>query len=359
VDRHKEKGKAWVRLEPRLHLLAFVHAQIVKDERECDEWKTGFSLHLGQKGDELCLPLPSFRASIDFTSPRIKAANKVEGSCSFVRAPSELASQIEWEVLHAGEDEVADWSFHQHTGPSPMRRVAGVEINDLFEPVANGDREGLWPRAKDDISTLGACAAFADPSMLDNPSSKTSRGDIILWLSAKPSRSHFAEQVSEIVDLYTRTLASWRWSCVLMKRPICNLVLACMHTSTRSGLPTRLEHESNESRSPPLVWPPLIRGTGKVYARTERRKRQTEFIASGPDGERNPSSFVTSLSSLTIERAQRQGRCKRAPISPRFAFFFVPVHCSWMNQVEQWFIQERKRLRISDFSILLISPSGS
>jgi transposase len=38
---------------------------------------------------------------------------------------------------------------------------------------------------------------------------------------------------------------------------------------------------------------------------------------------------------------------------PRFVCHFVPVHCSWMNQVEQWFsILQRKRLRISDFSSL-------
>jgi transposase len=35
------------------------------------------------------------------------------------------------------------------------------------------------------------------------------------------------------------------------------------------------------------------------------------------------------------------------------SFFFVPVHCSWMNQVEQWFsILQRKRLRILDFADL-------
>jgi transposase len=36
-----------------------------------------------------------------------------------------------------------------------------------------------------------------------------------------------------------------------------------------------------------------------------------------------------------------------------FVCHFVPVHCSWMNQVEQWFsILQRKRLRISDFASL-------
>jgi transposase len=36
---------------------------------------------------------------------------------------------------------------------------------------------------------------------------------------------------------------------------------------------------------------------------------------------------------------------------PRFIVHFTPVHCSWMNQVEQWFsILQRKRLHIVDFA---------
>lgn len=36
---------------------------------------------------------------------------------------------------------------------------------------------------------------------------------------------------------------------------------------------------------------------------------------------------------------------------PRFVPVFTPVHCSWMNQIEQWFsILTRKRLRIADFA---------
>ena len=35
---------------------------------------------------------------------------------------------------------------------------------------------------------------------------------------------------------------------------------------------------------------------------------------------------------------------------PRFEVHFTPVHCSWMNQIEQWFgILQRKRLAIVDF----------
>ena len=36
---------------------------------------------------------------------------------------------------------------------------------------------------------------------------------------------------------------------------------------------------------------------------------------------------------------------------PRFTFHFTPVHCSWMNQVEQWFsVLQRKRLRVANFA---------
>ena len=36
---------------------------------------------------------------------------------------------------------------------------------------------------------------------------------------------------------------------------------------------------------------------------------------------------------------------------PRFVFHHPPVHCSWMNQVDQWFgMLKRKRLRIADFA---------
>ena len=47
--------------------------------------------------------------------------------------------------------------------------------------------------------------------------------------------------------------------------------------------------------------------------------------------------------------------------------YFPPVHCSWMNQVEQWFsILQRKRLQIADFAdkkhlaerLMALSPNG-
>jgi len=38
---------------------------------------------------------------------------------------------------------------------------------------------------------------------------------------------------------------------------------------------------------------------------------------------------------------------------PRFHMHFTPVHCSWMNQIEQWFsILQRKRLTAPNFADL-------
>ncbi|GAG23283.1 unnamed protein product [marine sediment metagenome] len=38
---------------------------------------------------------------------------------------------------------------------------------------------------------------------------------------------------------------------------------------------------------------------------------------------------------------------------PRFRMHFTPKHCSWMNQIEQWFsILRRKRLKVQNFADL-------
>lgn len=47
-----------------------------------------------------------------------------------------------------------------------------------------------------------------------------------------------------------------------------------------------------------------------------------------------------------------KGKLVRAWLArhPRFQMHFTPVHCSWMNQVEQWFsIIRRKRLAVANF----------
>jgi hypothetical protein len=84
VDRHKEAHKARVRLEPCLDLLAFMHTQVIKDQKDTTNGGRNLVVQLSQQGDELFLPLPQFRSSRDLASPRIKGSKQVEGSCTFV-----------------------------------------------------------------------------------------------------------------------------------------------------------------------------------------------------------------------------------------------------------------------------------
>lgn len=82
-----------------------------------------------------------------------------------------------------------------------------------------------------------------------------------------------------------------------------------------------------------------------------------------------PAEFITLLTKLDQETpvevkriflrldnaSIHQGKQVQAWFAthPRFICHFLPVHCSWMNQIEQWFSSlQRKRLRINDFSDL-------
>src|SRR5262245_14397061 len=85
---------------------------------------------------------------------------------------------------------------------------------------------------------------------------------------------------------------------------------------------------------------------------TAPRKRQAEFIASLEQLDREiPASVKTihvALDNLRVHKGKQVMAWLKE--HPRFGFHHPPVHCSWMNQVEQWFgIARRKRRRIADF----------
>ena len=177
-----------------------------------------------------------------------------------------------------------------------------------------------------------------------------------LWLSAKvPRDEQFAKQVQQIVDLYTRTLTDWEMVlCVDEKTNLQPRPRQIPTLPARSGLPIRLEHEYKRAGALHL-FAAFDTRTGKVYARTERRKRQKEFIALLAQLERELPSSLRRISLVLDNLSVHKGKQVQAWLQshPRFVCFFVPVHCSWMNQVEQWFsILQRKRLRILDFSDL-------
>ena len=61
---------------------------------------------------------------------------------------------------------------------------------------------------------------------------------------------------------------------------------------------------------------------------------------------------MTTIHLVLDNRRLPTGKHVQAWLAPhrRFVFPHPPVHCSWMNQVEQWFgILKRKRLRIAAF----------
>jgi transposase len=177
-----------------------------------------------------------------------------------------------------------------------------------------------------------------------------------LWLSAKvPRDEQFARQVQEIVDLYTRTLADWEMVlCVDEKTNLQPRPRLASTLPTRPGLPTRLEHEYKRAGALHLFAAFETR-TGKVYARTALRKRQIEFIALLIQLDQEIPASIRRISLVLDNLSVHKGKQVQTWLQshPRFVCFFVPVHCSWMNQVEQWFsIVQRKRLRISDFTDL-------
>jgi len=101
-----------------------------------------------------------------------------------------------------------------------------------------------------------------------------------LWLSAKvPRDEHFAKLVHTLVELYTRPLA--REEMVLCFDEKTNLQprpRLAPTLPTRPGSPTRLEHEYKRAGALHL-FAAFDTRTGKVYARTELRKRQVSVIA--------------------------------------------------------------------------------
>jgi hypothetical protein len=84
VDRQKEAHEARVRLEPGLDLLPFMHAQVIKDQKDATNGGRNLPIQLGQQSDELFLSLPQCRSCVDLASPRSKGGKQMECSCSFV-----------------------------------------------------------------------------------------------------------------------------------------------------------------------------------------------------------------------------------------------------------------------------------
>ena len=88
---------------------------------------------------------------------------------------------------------------------------------------------------------------------------------------------------------------------------------------------------------------------------TTRRKRQIEYLTLLEQFDLAIPTSVTTIHLLADNVSVHHGKLVRAWLAahPRFVAHFTPVHCSWMNPVEQWFgILRRKRLRSPNFADL-------
>jgi len=173
------------------------------------------------------------------------------------------------------------------------------------------------------------------------------------WLSSKvPRDEDFRARVLDICALYTRPLAP-------------NEVVLCVDEKTslqprprvsptrpaQPGRPVEVEHEYERKGAVNLLAAINTR-TGKVLGLCRRRKRQKEFIELLEAIERTTPSAITVIHIVCDNVRVHKGKEVQAWLAqhPRFRMHFPPVHCSWMNQIEQWFSSlQRKRLGVENF----------
>jgi len=175
-----------------------------------------------------------------------------------------------------------------------------------------------------------------------------------LWLSPKvPRDAAFAQTVLEIVDLYTRSLGTHEMVlCVDEKTSLQPRTRKSPTRPAQPGRPVQVEHEY-ERKGALNLFAAFDTRTGKVYGHTAERKRQKEFIEFLEMLDREIPAEITTIHIVLDNLRMHKGKQVLAWLAKhtRFVFHHPPVHCSWMNQVEQWFsILQRKRLAIADFA---------
>jgi len=175
-----------------------------------------------------------------------------------------------------------------------------------------------------------------------------------MWLSAKvPRDAAFRAAVEGLCDLYTRPLLEH-------ERVICTDEITNLQPRPRLSptlpalpeLPVRVEHEYQRCGALNLLTAFDTR-SGQVYGVTAERKRQVEFLGLLALLDAETPSRVTAIYLVLDNVPMHRGKQVQKWLSahPRFILVHPPVHCSWMNQVEQWFsILRRKRLKVVDFA---------
>ena len=177
------------------------------------------------------------------------------------------------------------------------------------------------------------------------------------WLSSKvPRDEDFYARVTNIRDLYTRLLKPHERVLSLDEKT--SLQPRTRTTPTKparvNNVPVRLEHEYVRKGAFNL-FAAFDTRTGEVFGILRRRKRQLEFLELLEKIDAETPASITKIHLICDNVSIHRGKIARAWLAahPRFSMHFTPVHCSWMNQVEQWFsILQRKRLAAPNFDDL-------
>jgi transposase len=175
-----------------------------------------------------------------------------------------------------------------------------------------------------------------------------------LWLSPKvPRDAAFASTVRNLSDLYSRPLAPGEVVlCVDEKTSLQPRTRKAKTLPPEPGKPIRVESEY-ERKGALNLFAAFDTRTGKVYHCTGERKRQIDFLPLLEIIDREFDSSVTDIHIVLDNARMHKGKLVQAWLAnhTRFHFHHPPVHCSWMNQVEQWFsILQRKRFGIANFA---------
>jgi len=175
------------------------------------------------------------------------------------------------------------------------------------------------------------------------------------WLNPKAPRDEaFRATALNLCDLYTRPLLPHER--VLSLDEMTSLqprTRALATLPAQPGLvPVHLEHEY-ERKGAVHLFASFDTRSGEVIGLCRRRKRQVEFLELLAEIDRKTPASVTIIHLVCDNVSVHHGKLVRAWLEshPRFRMHFTPVHCSWMNQIEQWFsILRRKRLAAPNFA---------
>ncbi|MGH2559644.1 MAG: IS630 family transposase [Thermomicrobiales bacterium] len=176
------------------------------------------------------------------------------------------------------------------------------------------------------------------------------------WLTPKaPRDAAFYATVEDLCDLYTRALApgevvlSVDEKTSLQPRPRPPPTRA-----PRAKTPALVEHEYRRAGALNL-FAAFDTRCGRVDGQGHRRKRAVEFVAFLEHLDAQIGPEVTRIHLVLDNLRTHKTKAVQAWLAahPRFVLHFTPVHCSWLNQIEQWFgLLQRKRLTIADFASL-------